>query len=231
MNGKKTLKRRIRNMGLFRRVKTMILADLHKLIDQWEDPIAMSKQYLRELEEHIHQGQQALAQQLLAEQRYETLIAQTKAIIKKRARQTNLALERNEEAIAKLALREKLLYEKKLSAYEQQYETVKEKTAYMAEQLKQLQEKYEELSAKQLELIARANAANALKQIDAALASLRPDHALCGFARMEERVLALEAEANASSHLLESTHPLPSIFEEEVENELAKWKEAQAKNA
>lgn len=216
-------------MGLFRRVKTMILADLHKLVDQWEDPIAMTKQYLRELEEHIQQGHQALTQQILAEQRYETLIAQTKAIIEKRARQATLALERNEEAIAKLALREKLLYEKKLSAYEQQYKTVKEKTAYVTEQLKQLQEKYDELSAKQLELIARANAAKALKQMDASLASFHPDHALRGFARMEERILALEAETTAARHFLASKHYRPSSLEEEVENELAKWKEAQSK--
>ncbi|EZP78413.1 phage shock protein PspA [Parageobacillus genomosp. 1] len=217
-------------MGLFHRVKTIILAEMHELVDQWEDPATMTKQYLRELEEHIHQGQQALAQQLLAEQRYETLIAQTKAIVEKRSRQATLALERNEEAMAKLALREKLLYEKKLSTYEQQYETVKEKTAYMVEQLKQLQEKHEELSAKQLELIARANAANALKQIDATLASFRPDHALRGFARMEERVLALEAEAAAARHFLASKHSFPFSLEEEVENELAKWKEAQTKN-
>jgi phage shock protein A len=218
-------------MGLFRRVKTVLLAELHELIDQWEDPVAMTKQYLRELHDQIENVQQALARQIAVEQRYESLIAHTKTMIEKRARQAKLALERNEEAIAKLALREKLMYEKKLADYQQQYETLKEKTTYMTEQLKQLREKYEELSVKQWELYARANAAKTIKDVNTALASFHPEHALRGFARMEERVLALEAEANASSHLLESTHPLPSIFEEEVENELAKWKEAQAKNA
>jgi phage shock protein A len=218
-------------MGLFRRVKTVLLAELHELIDQWEDPVAMTKQYLRELHDQIENVQQALARQIAVEQRYESLIAHTKTMIEKRARQAKLALERNEEAIAKLALREKLMYEKKLADYQQQYETLKEKTTYMTEQLKQLREKYEELSVKQWELYARANAAKTIKDVNTALTSFHPEHALRGFARMEERVLALEAEANASSHLLESTHPLPSIFEEEVENELAKWKEAQAKNA
>lgn len=218
-------------MGLFRRVKTVLLAELHELIDQWEDPVAMTKQYLRELHDQIENVQQAIARQIAVEQRYESLIAHTKTMIEKRERQAKLALERNEEAIAKLALREKLMYEKKLADYQQQYETLKEKTTYMIEQLKQLREKYEELSVKQWELHARANAAKTIKDINTTLASFHPEHALRGFARMEERVLALEAEANASSHLLESTHPLPSIFEEEVENELAKWKEAQAKNA
>ncbi len=218
-------------MGLFRRVKTVLLAELHELIDQWEDPVAMTKQYLRELQDQIENVQQAIARQIAVEQRYESLIAHTKTMIEKRERQAKLALEHNEETIAKLALREKLMYEKKLSAYQQQYETIKEKTTYMTEQLKQLTEKYDELSAKQLDLIARANAAKTIKDVNTTLASFHPEQALRGFARMEERILALEAEANASIHLLESTHPLPSIFEEEVENELAKWKEAQAKNA
>jgi phage shock protein A len=218
-------------MGLFRRVKTVILAELHELIDHWEDPVAMTKQYLRELQDQIENVQQAIARQIAVEQRYESLITHAKTMIEKRERQAKLALEHNEETIAKLALREKLMYEKKLSAYQQQYETIKEKTTYMTEQLKQLTEKYDELSAKQLDLIARANAAKTIKDVNTTLASFHPEHALRGFARMEERVLALEAEANASRHLLESTHTLPSTVEEEVENELAKWKEAQSKNA
>jgi phage shock protein A len=218
-------------MGLFHRVKTMILADLHELVDQWEDPIALTKQYLRELQEQIEKAQRSIAQQIALEQRYESLITHTKTMIEKRARQAKLALERNEETIAKLALREKLMYEKKLADYQQQYETIKEKTTYMTEQLQHLHEKYEELSVKQWELHARANAAKTIKDINTTLASFHPEQALRGFARMEERILALEAEANASRHFFELTHTLPSTIEEEVENELAKWKEAQAKNA
>lgn len=218
-------------MGLFHRVKTMILADLHELVDQWEDPIALTKQYLRELQEQIEKAQRSIAQQIALEQRYESLITHTKTMIEKRARQAKLALERNEETIAKLALREKLMYEKKLADYQQQYETIKEKTTYMTEQLQHLHEKYEELSVKQWELHARANAAKTIKDVNTALTSFHPEQALRGFARMEERVIALEAEANASRRFLESTHAFPSSFDEEVETELAKWKETQAKNA
>lgn len=218
-------------MGLFRRVKTIILADLHELVDQWEDPVALTKQYLRELQEQIETAQRSIAQQMALEQRYASLIAHVKTMIEKRTRQAKLALERNEEAIAKLALREKLTYEKKLSAYQQQYETLQEKTTYMSEQLNKLYEKYEELSAKQWELHARANAAKTIKDINTTLASFQTEQALRGFARMEERVFALEAEANASRRFLESAHAFPSTIDEEVETELAKWKEAQAKNA
>ncbi len=217
-------------MGIFRRMKTIVLAEVNEQIDHWEDPVAMTKQYLRELEEQLERGRQALAQQWVAEQRYETLIAQAEATIEKRSRQAKLALERNEEAVAKLALRDKLLYEKKLEAYKQQYDAIKAKTAEVANRLNQLRERYDELAAKQLELATRVNAAQALKQIDSALASFSADEALRGFVRIEERVIALEAEAAAvrfGTNVVLS--PVP--FDEEVERELAKWKEAQANNA
>ncbi|KOR95490.1 PspA/IM30 family protein [Geobacillus stearothermophilus] len=217
-------------MGIFRRMKTIVLAEVNEQIDRWEDPVAMTKQYLRELEEQLERRRQALAQQWVAEQRYETLIAQAEATIEKRSRQAKLALERNEEAVAKLALRDKLLYEKKLEAYKQQYDAIKAKTAEVANRLNQLRERYDELAAKQLELATRVNAAQALKQIDSALASFSADEALRGFVRIEERVIALEAEAAAvrfGTNVVLS--PVP--FDEEVERELAKWKEAQANNA
>lgn len=217
-------------MGIFRRMKTIVLAEVNEQIDRWEDPVAMTKQYLRELEEQLERGRQALAQQWVAERRYETLIAQAEATIEKRSRQAKLALERNEKAVAKLALRDKLLYEKKLEAYKQQYDAIKAKTAEVANRLNQLRERYDELVAKQLELATRVNAAQALKQIDSALASFSADEALRGFVRIEERVIALETEAAAARFGTNAVlSPVP--FDEEVERELAKWKEAQANNA
>ncbi|MBE2949951.1 PspA/IM30 family protein, partial [Anoxybacillus flavithermus] len=110
-------------MGILKRVKHVVLADLHDMIDKCEDPIRMTKQYIRELEEQLEQAQQALAQQFVLEQKYERLIADAKEMIEKRARQAKLAVEKNEEPIAKMALQEKIAYEKKLELYTQQYNT------------------------------------------------------------------------------------------------------------
>ncbi|MCL6587971.1 MAG: PspA/IM30 family protein [Anoxybacillus sp.] len=215
-------------MGLFKRVKTIVLADINDLIDKCEDPISMTKQYLRELEEQLEKAQQALAQQFVVENRYERLIQHAEEMIEKRARQAKLAVEKNEEAIAKMALQEKLLYEKKLEMYKQQYTTLTEKTTYLKEQIKKLKETYEELKVKQLDLIARANMAKAIQTINQTLVSFRPDHVLKGFARMEERIFALEAEAKASSYVYESQRAVTSpAFDEEVEKELAKLKAAE----
>ncbi|WP_027410792.1 PspA/IM30 family protein [Anoxybacteroides tepidamans] len=214
-------------MGLFKRLKHVVLADLHSLIDKCEDPIDMTKQYLRELEEQMKKAQQALAQQFVVEHRYKLLIEQTEEKIEKRSRQAKLAVEKNEEAIAKMALQEKLAYEKKLELYKQQYTTLSEKTTYLKEQLKKLKETYDELKVKQLDLIARAHAAQAIKAIHTSLTHLGPEEALKGFARMEERIFALEAEAEASRYVYEESKKALSLspqFQEEVERQLAELK-------
>ncbi len=100
-------------MGILKRVKHVVLADLHDIIDKCEDPIRMTKQYIRELEGQLEKAQQALVHQFMLEQKYEHLIADAKEMIEKRARQAKLAVEKNEEPIAKMALQEKISYEKK----------------------------------------------------------------------------------------------------------------------
>src|SRR4051794_4847957 len=96
------------NMGIFKRLKTITMAEINGLLDGMEDPIAMLNEYSREMEKEITKGQQALARQLFVEKKQETLISQTKSLVDKRTRQARLAIEHGEEAIAKLAVQEKL---------------------------------------------------------------------------------------------------------------------------
>ncbi|KXG08310.1 PspA/IM30 family protein [Anoxybacillus rupiensis] len=215
-------------MGIFKRLKRIVTADLHDWIDKCEDPIRMTKQYLRELNEQIDNTQQALAQQFAIQQRYEMLIHRTEEIVKKRERQAKLAIEKEEEAIAKMALQEKISYEKKLETYKQQYNTLIEKTTYLNEQLKKLKEKYEELKIKHFDFIARAHAAKAITDVNTSLVSFNPEQILKGFERIEEHVRSLEAKAKASTYVYETqkTLSLPPVFHEEVEQELAKLKTA-----
>ncbi|MGG6432801.1 PspA/IM30 family protein [Anoxybacillus sp. D401a] len=208
-------------MGILKRVKHVVLADLHDMIDKCEDPIRMTKQYIRELEEQIEKAQQALAQQFMLEQKYERLIADANEMIEKRARQAKLAVEKNEEPIAKMALQEKIAYEKKLELYTQQYNTLKEKTTVLTEKVKQLYETYEQLRVKQMQLMTRFYVAETMKQIDESITSFRYDHVVKGFARMEEKVMFLEAEAKARSVM--QTIP-PQSFDAEVEQQLKQLK-------
>ncbi|MFB3164296.1 PspA/IM30 family protein [Neobacillus sp. 179-J 1A1 HS] len=216
-------------MGIFKRVKTITKAEINGLLDGMEDPIAMLNEYSRELEQEILKGQKALSQQYLVEKKQAALLLQTEELIAKRTRQARLAIEQEEDTIAKLAVQEKLLHEKQFSLYQQQFEAIKEQTQILVEKLNQLKETYNELQHKKILLASRANVAQSIKQIQKATVSFQTDNIARGVARAEERIMLMEAQVQAGSQF---SSPLAqhdaafqnNIREEELEQELEKLK-------
>lgn len=220
-------------MGIFKRVKGIALADLHSTLDKLEDPVSMLKQYIREMEAEIEKAEQALTNQLFIEKKYEVMLLDTEAQISKRARQAQLAVDRNEDEIAKLALQDKIIHEQKLTRVRETYEATKKQTTLLFAQVKKLQDTYEELQQKKLALISRANAAQATNEVNKALLSFAPENAVKGFTRMEEQILHLEAKASANQTMYElnrppSTNILNQALEQEIQLELEKLKKEKA---
>jgi phage shock protein A len=184
-------------MGIFKRIKHIVTADMHNLLDTFEDPASMVKQYMRELEEHLDKAQQALANQLLAEQRYEALISQTEDVIVKRNRQANLAVDREEESIALLALEEKIKAEEKLHLYLEQLQIIKQQTDHLTEELKRLSVTYSELQEKKDYLLFRANTAQTIQKATETLQPYKTDTVLRGFSKMEEKIWRMETGIQA----------------------------------
>ncbi|UUZ81072.1 PspA/IM30 family protein [Paenibacillus sp. P26] len=180
-------------MGIFKRVKDIALADIHHLLDQVEDPIRMVKQYIREVEEKLDEGREALAKQLLTERKYEALMADAEEMVLKRTRQANLAIDREEEGIAQLAVEEKLLWERKLQEYRDQADAVKNRTIALEGQLRKLKETYDELLNKKRFLESRVSAAQAIQELSEASFSFDSEKVNRGVARMEEQVWRQEA--------------------------------------
>jgi phage shock protein A len=238
MSGKKIKAdiRRSNKMGIFKRIKDITVAEIHALLDQVEDPFSMLNHYVREMEEEIAKGQQALSNQIFLEKRQMALILNTEEVIAKRIRQAKLAVDRGEEPIAKLALQEKLIHENKLNLYKKQYEMIKNQTTILYEKLNQLKEKYDELKHKRLFLMSRANVARSVKQMNNTFASLNTDNIAKGFTRAEEHVLMMEAETEVSTLLSQPRRDLNSYsidpsLQEEVQNELEKLKKANQETA
>ena len=214
-------------MGIFKRLKRIAIADVHEVLDKAENPVSMLKQYIRDLEEQLVKVQQALVDQLALEKQCEALVSQTQAAVKKRLQQANLAIERNEDEVAKLALQDKIVNERKLLAYKQQYEAVQAQTADLQSKVKALQEKHEELKLKQHELASRAHTAQAVQAIQTTVSSFGADSAVQGFSRMEERIWALEAKTKASQDLAAPFQPSGnSLLQAEAEQELEQLKAA-----
>ncbi|SEB05427.1 PspA/IM30 family protein [Bacillus nitratireducens] len=217
-------------MGILKRIKNIVVADVHQTLDKIEKPVSMLKQYLRETEQQITKAEKALSHQYYLEKKYEALISETDALIAKRTRQAELAVSREEDHMAQLALQEKIVNEKKAELYRKQYEITKEQTAMLYEQIDKLQKKYGELQYKELVLVSRLNAAQAIKESNRAIDSFHTESTAKGFARIESYVQKLEAETAASNYFYNLKAPnqqevLDQNLQEEVQRELEKLKE------
>ncbi len=193
-------------MGIFKRLKRIVTADINEVLDKMEDPLSMLNQYLREMETQLDGTKRALADQLYLEKKYELLVDDEEVLVTKRARQAELAVSRGEDEIAKLALQEKILHETKVNSYREQYEITKQQTEKLKEQISKLVEKFQELQYKKLVLASRAHAAKSIQHGQAVLASFQSEQAVSGFAKAEEQVRKLEAVAAASTHFYEITN-------------------------
>ncbi|RBP28078.1 MULTISPECIES: PspA/IM30 family protein [Bacillus] len=217
-------------MGILKRIKNIVVADVHQTLDKIEKPVSMLKQYLRETEQQITKAEKALSHQYYLEKKYEVLISETDALIARRTRQAELAVSREEDQMAQLALQEKIVNEKKAELYRKQYEITKEQTATIYEQIDKLQRKYGELQYKELVLVSRLNAAQAIKESNRAIDSFHTESTAKGFARIESYVQKLEAETAASNYFSNLKSPnhqevLDQNLQEEVQRELEKLKE------
>lgn len=206
-------------MGIFKRLKTITMADINGLLDGIEDPIAMLNEYSREMDQEIIKGQKALARQIFVEKKQAALISETKAVVDKRARQAKLAIEQGEEAIAKLAVQEKLSQEKQLHLYVEQLEAVKGQTQILVAKLDELKDTYNQLQHKKILLASRANVAQSMKQIQKATVSFHTDDIARGVARAEDRILLMEAEVQARNQFAAPLAQFDAVSDNYVSDE------------
>jgi phage shock protein A len=217
------------NMGIFKRLKTITMAEINGLLDGIEDPIAMLNEYSREMEQEIVKGQKALARQIFLEKKQAALISETKAVVDKRTRQAKLAIEQGDEAMAKLAVQEKLNHDRQLQLYEEQYVSIKGQTQILIGKLDELKETYNQMQQKKIMLASRANVAQSMKQIQKATVSFHTDDIARGVARAGERILMMEAEVQAGNQFatpLAQFEAANSSFvsDEELNKEIEKLK-------
>lgn len=191
-------------MGMIKRVRDILSASINDILDKIEDPIAMLNQYMRDMESEMTKAEEAVARQAVLEKKWQHLIEEMEARANKRQRQARLAVENGDDAIARQALADKAFCGDKIKEYRAQLEETKAQKRELLEQLLELKDKYAEMRHKKWRLIARVNVAEAMKQMNVAMSSVDTESAAKGFSRIEERVLTMEAEAQACRHVRET---------------------------
>ena len=216
-------------MGIFSRVKNIVTSGANDLLDQVESPIRSLNHSIRDMEKELEKGQEALAGQIFLENKQNALILETEQLLTKRERQAKLAVDKGEDQVAKIAIQEKIVLEKRLSLYREQLATTQEHTAQLQAKLSQFHKTYEEMNHKRLLLVSRANVAQSVQDISYTLNFFSTQAIAKDFARAEDRVLFLEAKLEAGQRIKTTTPYLLDVtVSDEVEEELKKLKEAKS---
>jgi len=185
-------------MALLDRVATLIKANLNDLIDKAEDPEKLLKQLLLDMQNQFMQVKTQVAiaiadQHLLEKKQAENLAAQQQWI-----RKAELAVEKGEEDLGRLAIERSITYETAAKNFAQQIEDQSHQVQLLRDALHRLEQKMTETRSKADILIAQHRRARLAKRTGAAhLGGFTHEAA---FDRLEAKVS--EAEALGNGHLL-----------------------------
>lgn len=220
-------------MRLFRRVSDIISANLNDLVDRFEEPEAMLRQAIREMDDNVSQTTAAAAKAIAGE----TLLAKELAEHGRQSEQWHgravKAVEAGDDALARKALARKREHETLARALRDQWAAAHEASESLRRQVDAMKAKHSEARRKLATLTARLRAADARQKLRG---TLREDplssNGFATFERLRERVELAEAEAVALSGLLgeEGDEMAAEIEADEegrrLEDELAAIKQA-----
>lgn len=188
-------------MGIFSRISDVFKSNINDLIDKAEDPEKMVKQIIIDMQQELNKATQALGKAMAAERtaknQYETAAAKSAEWEGK----AKAALTAGNEELAKKALENKVKADKDTAQYKQMYDTISAQTAQVRAQVESYKAKLNEAKSRQAMLIARSQMADTQKSIAKSTGGFDSSSAAEKFNRMEEKINAKEAEAQAFTEL------------------------------
>ena len=213
-------------MSVFKRLRDLTLSNVYAMIEKAEDPVKLTDQYLRDMQDDLEEAEKAVAAQIALEKKFKQLYEEQEALVKKRDEQAHMAAQAKNLDLARRALEEKKAAEQKMNEYKASYEQNKIVADSLREKLGDMRKQVTELKNKRETLVARANAAKAQRNINKTMAGFGSDSSMNGLKRMEDKVLQLEAEAEASGEVYKKEKSLDEEFakldkDKVVDDELA----------
>ena len=190
-------------MGIFARLAALIKANLNDLIDKAEDPIKMLDQAVVDMAGQLIEAKKHVAVAIADEKR---LAKQAESEQSKGAeweRRAMMAVRAGDDALAMEALQRKKEHQQLATTFKDQWSKQKAQVDQLKMALRVLNAKIEEAKRKKQVLKAQYQRAQATKHIQETLQGLNESQGFSTFERAEQKVLQMEAEADAASELAE----------------------------
>ncbi|WP_019378576.1 PspA/IM30 family protein [Virgibacillus halodenitrificans] len=217
----------------FGRMKTVVSSELNAMLDKAEDPVKMLDQFMRDMSEDIREAEAAVAKQIANEKMLKRKANDAKALVEKRQKQAEQAIEAGNEDLARRALQDKNEQESNANSLNESWERAKQDADTLRNKLEEMKKEYQEMKLKKDSLKARAESARTRTKMNRTMSSIGSDDSKRGFERMEEKVMQYEAEAETSEDMSQSSRSLDDEFEElnndNVDDELAALKKKMGK--
>eukprot|EP00878_Enallax_costatus_P006280 GHUV01006583.1.p1 GENE.GHUV01006583.1~~GHUV01006583.1.p1 ORF type:complete len:322 (+),score=85.69 GHUV01006583.1:531-1496(+) len=218
--------------NLFSRLARVVRAYVSNFTEQFEDPEVMLDRIQDEMQEDLLKMRQATAKVMASEKQMSTKYQASQATADEWLRRAELAVRKGQDELAREALMRRKTYDQAAQSLKVQLDAQRKALEQLQANARMLESKMNEARNKRETLKARAASAKSSKQIQEMVAGLRINNssAWAAFDKMEEKVMALEAESE-SAGLLATPDKLEAQFAllegGTVEDELAALKRGQ----
>ncbi len=227
-------------MSILTRMSRLITANINHLLDQAEDPEVMVKEIIRDMEESIIELRRETVRAVATQKQLQKQIQAAQDVAVDLEEKAGLALEKDDEELARRILGRKLHTEKTRSNLEAELKSATETANQLKADLSKLEDQVQVARRKKDELIRRKRAAQAqmrtheaarksAEAIAAASGTITEYAVSGGLENYEEVVSRMEAEAEAVKEVLrteiETELDLQKLAEDhQIEEELQRLK-------
>ncbi|TYI60953.1 hypothetical protein E1A91_D10G140400v1 [Gossypium mustelinum] len=210
-------------MNLFDRFARVVKSYANALLSSFEDPEKILDQAVLEMNDDLVKMRQATAQVLASQKRLENKYKAAQQASEDWYRKAQLALQKGEEDLAREALKRRKSFADNANSLKAQLD---QQQTVVDNLVSNTRSKIQEAKSKKDTLKARAQSAKTATKVNEMVGNVNTGSALAAFEKMEEKVLAMESEAEALGQL--TTDDLEGKFalleSTSVDDDLAKMK-------
>jgi len=179
-------------MSLLSRIKDVVAADLHRLLDEKEkkNPMAMLNQFVRKCEGEVRKVEGLIKRQGELKSKYFEEKEHASYMAKKREYQVELAMKAGEEDLEKRAQEEATYYKEQAQKLTDSYEKAKKEEQDLQSKLQDMRSKLKEIHERRLELMNPENVEHTSKRTSTSDSSA--DSPTSYFAKVEKQMERVE---------------------------------------